>query len=467
MNLIAELDQIRDRGIDSAIIKSALKKFEAKRVHMLRMIERYKSTSDGVPVLTRYMADSTKVNNKVNNDFFSEIVDIKTGYFAGSPFSYQYDKTLDEFDRAAERISNFITMNNIADLDSEATKDAAVCGYGSRLLYINEAADERVMNIPPYECLFFSEREISDPEYAMRVYDVKTERGTRRRVEFYDAFSMRVFYEQKKNSFVEEADEEKDHNFGVCPLYGIPNNEELQGDVDKCLALIDAYDRTISDVNSEIESFRLAYMLFKGGIIDEETLRQAQKTGAFTLPDDGDVRFLTKDMNDTIVENHLTRLQDNIYRFSKTPDLTDEAFGGTQSGVALKFKLFPLEAKCKKFERKFDTANRHMLRGLCHMWKVKGEEFDPYKFFVEYKRNFPMDVLPEAEVQMKLKGLVSEQTRLSLASFIDDAEYEIQRMEEEALEGVIPTIDLDRDESVTVNDPSGSPIPAAIGITRE
>lgn len=464
-----ELQQIRENGMTSKLMKSVFKQFEPRRIHMLRMLERYKTTESGVPIFTRYFDDGSKVNNKINNDFFSEIVDIKAGYFSGAPFSYQYDKTLPEFARANERMQKFVLQNNIADLDSETTKDAAICGYSARLLYVDEEGDERVMNVPPYEAIFFSETSISTPEYAMRFFIVPTERGDRLRVELYNDAEKRVFVEERKGQFIEDTEAAETHAFGICPLIGIPNNEELQGDVDKVVSLIDAYDRTLSDVNSEVESFRLAYMLFKGGVIDEETLRQAQRTGAFMVPDEGDIRYLTKDMSDTIVENHLSRIQENIYRFSKTPDLSDESFGGNRSGVSLKYKMFPLESKCKTFERKFNSSILYMFEGLCNVWRIKGESFDPVSFFVEFKRNFPLDLLPEAEVQQKLKGMVSEQTRLGLASFVDDPQYEMERMQQEIDESGLPPVDLDRDLNADMQraDPAGSSIPEAVGFTSE
>lgn len=447
MDFSAEIYKIREGGLSSNIIKSILKKFEPRQKKMLLLYERYKTSQSGVPIYSRYFSDKTKVNNKVNNDFFSEIIDLKVGYFAGNPFSYQYDRTKSEYETALDRIQRFALLNNLADLDSETTKMAAICGYGGRLLYIDPEGRERVLNVPAYETIILSEEGLSAPEYGIRIYTVETDKGARRKVEFYDSRNCEVWLEEKKNVFVEDVEESFEHDWGICPLYAVPNNEELLGDVEKVEDLIDAYDRTLSDVNSEIESFRLAYMLFKGGLVDEDTIRQAQRTGAFTVPDDGDISFLTKQMDDDIVENHLTRLHKNIYRFSKTPDLNDEAFAGNQSGVALKYKLFPLESKCTTFERKFTSSQMYLFTALCNTWGIRGETFDPLSFFVEYKRNFPLDLLHEAEVQEKIRGLVSEQTRLALASFIDDVQYEIDQMEEETLNAVLPNTNLD-DENV-------------------
>lgn len=448
-----EIRQIRDGGISPELIKVILVKFEQKRIFMLRNYERYKASLAGVPVLTRLVDQLQGINNRINNDFFSEIVDIKTGYFAGNPVSYNYDKNAQGYQEATDGIYKFGQRNNISDLDGEATKLAAICGYCPRMMYLEsdntDRAVERVINLFPWEAVILSDTSMSEPVYALRVYEVTDPgRKSKRVIEFYDDAECVVFRENSKNRFDPDPSHPANgpHNFGACPVWGIPNNEELQGDADKVLALIDAYDRTVSDANSEIEAFRSAYMGFEGGDIDEETLKLAQQMGAFSVPEGGKIYWITKNIQDGFIENHLNRLHDSIYRFSKTPDLADQAFSGNASGVALKFKLFALESKCTTFERKFNSAAMHMFRLWTAMMQVKGRgTFDPLNVFMEYKRNFPLDLLHEAEIQATLKGFVSEQTRLSLAGFIDDPEYEIKMMEQEALMNPIPNLDTGGD----------------------
>src|SRR5690606_17518159 len=227
------------------------------------------------------------------------------------------------------------------------------------------------------------------------------------------------------------------HMFDGIPLLAYPNNEELQGDGDRVLSLIDAYDRTLSDVNSEIESFRLAYMLFYGFEPDEETLARARQTGAFGIhnPDQGDkIEFLTKQLNDTVIENHLNRLEQSILRFAKSVNFGDKEFAGNLSGVAMKFKLFNLESKCITAERKFTAALRQQFKILASAWAKKGVRIDYTDIYFQFKRNFPLNLLDEAQTSALLKGLVSEETRLSLLSFVDAPQWEIDRMAEEMLD---------------------------------
>ena len=85
-------------------------------------------------------------------------------------------------------------------------------------------------------------------------------------------------------------------------------------------------------------SFSLIHaMTLKGTYCEGEKLyKPANLTYSFTAPVSythldvykrQDVYYLVKNINDAFNSNHLKRTEDNIYRFSKTPNLNDDAFG--------------------------------------------------------------------------------------------------------------------------------------------
>lgn len=53
-----------------------------------------------------------------------------------------------------------------------------------------------------------------------------------------------------------------------------------------------------------------------------------------------DAKYVYKQYDVDGVEAYKERLQKDIHKISFVPDLTDEAFSGTQSGEAMKYKLF-------------------------------------------------------------------------------------------------------------------------------
>ncbi|AHJ86711.1 phage portal protein [Bacillus sp. ZZQ-131] len=425
------------------LLKKIIDEFEPLKQRMINRYERYKASEKGVPIFTREFkgdGNKDKVNNKLNNDFFSEIIDTKIGYMFGFPISYSLDH---EDEEVLKRIQDFLKANHTEDADAETGKFASICGYGARLLYHDKDGEEKVMNIKPYEAIFLTNSSIAEPKYAIRCYPIKVIDGD----DFKDGYKVEFYNDTQIIEYTgEDLDKLKETNritnlYKGVPLIGFPNNEELQGDVDKALSLIEGYDRTLSDVNSEVEQFRLAYMMFQGVEVDEETVGKLKKTGALELPEGANAFFLTKDLNDNILEHHLDRLEKNICRFTKHVNLSDESFGGNLTGVAIRYKLLALETKSGTLEVKFTKSLRQQFKLLFDAWNLRSnkEELDYLCMTFQFTRNIPVNLADEAEVQAKLQGLISEETRLSLFSAIHDPKAELQKMKEEEAD----SIDLD------------------------
>jgi SPP1 family phage portal protein len=422
--------------VTSDIIKDLIDDHVPKRAKMLALYNRYKT--DDLPILNREFEDQNKINRKLNNSFDSEIVDTKVGYFIGNPISYQVDDVQQGYEKVDVTLGDFNLRNSIDDLDSETVKMATICGYSARLLYIDRNGQERVMNVNPWEVILVYDRSINEPQFALRYYDVTIKDGdkenTRTRVEWYDDQLVTYYLQDDSGEYVLDVSEPvnpQPHLFDLVPVIVFPNNEEQQGDAEKVLSLIDAYDRTMSDVNSEIEQFRLAYMAFYGYDPDEATLSMARYTGAFGLDEKGEgvgIEFITKDMNDTAIENHLNRLEGNIMRFGKSVNMTDESFASNLSGVAIRYKLMALETKCITMERKMTAALRQQFKVLATAWAKKGIPVDYTNIYFQFKRNLPVNLLDEAQTTAQLRGHVSERTRLSQLSFVDDVEWELEEM---------------------------------------
>jgi SPP1 family phage portal protein len=467
---------IDNNGITEDIIPEIIAASKLDHTRMLKLYERYKAAEEDGPEIFNRSAlkyDSfgvsdkiqrldDKVNNQLNNAFDADIVDTKIGYMFGHPISYEVDEeskekkssTKDEQKNEPKEktkhqliLEEFLLRNNVEDNDPEYGKLAAICGKGARLVYIDRDGYERIKNIDPWEVSFIGDN-IHEPDYSLRHYKYDNVIYA----EFYDDTNIYYFVQDKNGKF--ELEDIQPHMFEYNPLFGLANNREMQADAEKVMRLIDAYDRTLSDASNEIEQYRLAYLVLKGLGADEETMEKIRKQGWFELYEEtDDVKYLTKDINDSLIEHHLDRLEKNILRFAKSVNFTDEAFGGTITGVAMRFKLLALENKCITMERKFVSSLRYQFKVIFSAW-YKRHAFakeDYLKVWFGFKRNLPANILDEAQTTAQLKGNVSERTRLSLLSFVDDVDYELEEMQKEqdeysrVLGDVDDDIDLNND----------------------
>ena len=428
--------------LDVPTIQALIKDSANRRKEMSDLYERYKGGKDGVPILTREYSiggevQKDKINNKLSNDFFSEIVDTKTGFFCGVPIDYGYQ---DENQTVLDAIEYFNDINSMSDVDAETAKIASTCGLCGRLIYVDPDGELRVMVINPWELVFIGEHGVDEPRATIRYYpeyyfDDDGKKQTRMHVEVYDDVSVRYFVEVKTDDGKMVLQQEKPdyiHPFAANPLIGFANNEELRGDAENVLTLIDAYDRTLSDINNELEQFRLAYMLFVGVDIAPEDLQKVKKTGAFAIPtSDGDVKFITKELDDTVLEHHLERTENNIYRFSKSLNMKDIQFGANLTGVAMAYKIWPFEFKCKVMEQKFKNSLREQYNILSSIWTAQGIDINYLDVEFTFTRNYPHNLAEEAQIAAALKGIVSDATILRTLSIVEDPTEELKAVEEE------------------------------------
>lgn len=85
--------------------------------------------------------------------------------------------------------------------------------------------------------------------------------------------------------------------------------------------------------------------------------------------------------------------------------------------------------------------------------KAKAEDY--LKVWFGFKRNLPANVLEEAQTTSQ-QGLISEETRLSLLSFVDDVQYELHKMKEEEEEyrnSMPPLTDIETDTGGDEDEP--------------
>ena len=426
----------------SEIIKDLIQEHQPKREKMLRLYRAY--TAESVPIFYRRFDDPNKINNRLNNDYRKDIIDSIVGYLFGQPIAYQIDSDLykeEDYERFLWEIARFKQRNNIEDLDAETGKMASICGYGARLCYIDRDGFERVMNVDPWEVIFVEDASIDEPQFAIRYYPMVMKEGKaeteRFRAEVYDDKNITFYIQNNAGEYVLDPTVEKNpipHMFKYVPLIKFLNNEEEKGDFEGVERLIDAYDRLLSDAQNEIEEFRQAYMVFTGDLeIKKETIQAARRSGAFQLPQGASLSFLTKSLNDTFLENHKKTLNENIYKFSQTVDMRDEKFSGAaQSGESRKWKLLPMENRAIIKERKFSKGIRQMFKVICSAWQVKGIGLNYLDIYWNFKRNIPVDIKYIADAVPNLKGIVSDETLLAQIPFVDDPQWEIEKLNQSA-----------------------------------
>lgn len=382
------------------------------------------------PILHRRVGEN-KPNNRLVSDYFGKIIDTEIGYFLGKPVVFNMDEV-----EAKEELENILIENEFDDLIMEVGKEAGIKGKSAIMVYQDEDSETRLCRISPENVIFLKRKLGNEIGIAIRhwkEYTLDDEEIIH--IEVYD--DEAIFYLKMYNGVLCEDDSiegvnPKPHVYGIVPIIPVLNNEEEMGSFEKVITLVEAYDKLISDTSNEHEAYRNSYMVFKNLSADDTTINSLKEHGIIEVFDDGEVYFVNKPILDSAINSQLDRLSSDIHKFVDVPDLSDEAFAGNLSGVAIKFKLFGLENKCIIKERKMTKALRRVLKALKRVIEVKtGEEIDVNGVQIIFTRNIPMNLTETTQVVTSLKGIVDTETLLSLLPFVDNPQEIMEALAKE------------------------------------
>ena len=413
--------QLEERDITPKLIIALIKGND--EAHYERLQAYYEGETD---IIYRTMPRTTQPNNKLVNSFSSYIVDVSLGYFMGKPVSYT---SLEE--DMMEKFQDVFDNNDEADENVELAKAMGIKGRVYEMLYVDEESQPRFGVVDPENAIIVYNNSINpEPIFAIRYYLIGNPEDEKEVKELYiEVYTTNKIYYYKgkdEDKPVLTLLREMDHPFSGVPIIEFANNDERQGDFEKVLALIDGYDLSQSNSANTFEYNDDAILkIINMGDTKGEDLDDMRAQRAIKVEAGGDIAWVTKTENDTAIENYKNRLQDDIHRFSMTPDLTDEAFAGNLSGIALEFKLWGLEQKVAQKERKFKRALQRRIELLCNFFKIKGFDYDWRDISPIFTRNIPANITDLVDMVVKLKGIVSDTTLLSQLPFIEDPAEEL------------------------------------------
>lgn len=282
---------------------------------------------------------------------------------------------------------------------------------------------------------------------------------------------------------IEEEGRATDHYFGEVPITEYTNNRFRQGDFEPVLDVIDAYDEAQSDTGNYMTDLNDAMLVISGDIqVDIEGAERMRNSNLLLLIPTKDIDgkptmlptagYIYKQYDVAGVESYKKRLQNDIHRFTNTPDMTDEKFSGQASGESMKYKLFGLD------QVRADKETR-MIAGLARRYRLLfnlkstaqeliGADADELEFI--FTPNIPRAFYEELKAFTEAGGQLSQETLLTLTALVDNAKDEIEKIEKETEarmsplypgEDPITAQDLLRQQQTTI--PAGDPQAPVIG----
>lgn len=394
-------------------------------------------------ILKRVQADELKPNNRVVHPFSQYITDTLCGYFMGEPVTYSSEEDIDELKMVFE-------YNDEQNENMELAKNCSIYGRAWEYMYVDDDGSIRFTVIDTQEVVpVYGETIENELVAVIRFYNqyniIKDQEET-----IVEVYTDDHIYRYKASVTLDTLQliSDQPHFFGSVPFVEYKNNDDMTGDFEGVMSLIDAYDALVSDDLNDFEYFVDAYLALYGYTADAEDIRKMKENRVLLMDQDTKAEWLVKQGDSAGVETTKQRLEKDIHKFSKTPNSNDENFGGNTSGVAMKYKLLGTENLASIKERKFKKGLQRRLEIISAIFSLtrKGS-LDWLGVDITFTRNLPVNESDIATMVQALKGIVSNKTLLSQLSFVEDADAELEQLQQELASTIYYTAGVNPDVS--------------------
>lgn len=415
----------KDIELTPEIIKTLIDEHK-KEISRLNLLDSYYRSN--APIMKRIKADPTKANNKLVTNYAKYITTMATGYFMGIPVQLRCkDENL------LYRLTEIFKYNDEADLNTTLATNNSKYGYSYELHYMDEQGKNRMAAVDPREIIYITDNTLNEePTMAIRYYQVVYPNNIKENyyvIEIYTKDFVTTYH--MKNNYLTLIDEQQ-HPFNDIPIVRYVNNSDETGDYEPVLTLIDAYDKIQSDTANDFEELTDSFLAVSGVTLEPEQALKLKEMRVFNFPDaNGKVEFVTKEVNDTALENFKTRLDEDIHKNSYTPNMSDENFVGNSSGISMAYKLQGLEFLTGIKEQKFKKGLLRRVELLSNVLSIKANQemqFTNVEFI--FTRNNPKNLVEIVEMATNLSGVISNETQLDLLPMVDK-DQELKRLQGE------------------------------------
>lgn len=414
----------KNTNLDSLLLQKMISKF---RVEVEPKLQRYKNYYDGKQaILNKAYADASKPCSRTVINYCKNIVDSYDGYLATPGYiSYRSEQDIDD-------IMNILRYNDYAAEDADFLLNALIYGVAAELMYIDESGHTRFRLINPTTCFGVCDDSLTgDLLYFVRMYKVNDwDESNTYNVDVYSDYDVKHYTMNGANGYLSFVSEEP-HYFSQCPanIFTLPDEKSI---FDCIMSLQDAANELVSSEIDDYSAFCDAYLTLIGVDADVEDISSMKENRVLVLPEGAAAQWLTKNANDTQVENILKRIHESIYRIAQCPDFSSESFvGGVSSGIAIRYRLTGMETKAGKIEGEMKKALQRRVEIICGIASLKLGEEVFRDISIDFKRNIPEDYTSIINMINSLKGTVSDSTLLSLLPFVEDVNAELAAVQEQ------------------------------------
>lgn len=309
------------------------------------------------PILQKTKQYRTDVNNKIVEPRAKQIVEFYLGYVFGEPIQYIRRGKDESLNDEIEWLNTEMASQDKQDLDNSLAEWMLVCGVAPRMVLPVDDGFEMYSLDPRYAFNIYYNG-LGEPVVASVKYIVKDD-GTR----IFSVYTANKYFELNGNDvIIFEISDEKAHAMGEPPMVEYTLNNTRMGIFEAEITLLDALNQLESDRVDDVQQFVDSILCILGGAITEETMTEIKETGAMSLPEGVDAKYISAALSQGDTQTLKNDIMAAITECTGMPNRNGgSSTSDTGSAVLLRDGWEIADAKSKGIETKFKSAERQML----------------------------------------------------------------------------------------------------------
>lgn len=390
-------------------------------------------------------------NNRLIDNQFAKMVDQKTNYLLGRPFSFDTDNTT--YDKALQTVFT----RKVKRLLRIVCENAYTGGRAWVHPYYDESGALALTHFPAYEVLpFWADNEHTVLDCAVRLYpmtryDPSGEAERINKVEVFHAGGVEHF-EWRDGVLVADPDappgshalvvldgKEQPYNWLRCPLVCFKANHRESPLLCRVKCLQDALNLMLSNfVNNMEEDVRNTVLVIHN--YDGEDLGEFRRNlatyGAIKVRSydgrDGSVETLEIQVNAENYKALLDLLKKAIIENARGFDAKDDRLGGSPNQLNIRSMYADIDLDANELEVEFGAAFEELLWFVNQYLSNTGKgSYDTEDITVIFDRDILVNESEAIENCVKSGGILSRETIVKAHPWVDDPGKELERIKAE------------------------------------
>ena len=304
-------------------------------------------------------------------------------------------------------------INNEEVENNNLAHKSSVKGTSYELCYINENVEFKFKALDTDAVFLILDSSIDNNiKYAVRYYEVENPLSDEKTTHVI------VYTKNKEIKYISEENgleylEDNEHFFDEVPVIEFPNNRYRTGDFEFIVDIQDAINKLKNDIANDLDYYSNCLLALEGVEgTDDETTKGIEKGENRTLylPEGSKAYFITKQINNNVVESYGTELKEDLHLLASIPDLTKINISGDMKATAIKSLFFGTEQVVAEKERQFKIGLEKRLRLFFKFLDVKrNKKADWRDIEITFNRNIPVNLAEFGDSVIKLQGTLPKE----------------------------------------------------------